>query len=88
MSRPIEEPFPAWRRKIVTASANCAGFVMAMLGFRWRVKGLENYAKGKQLGAVCLTIPPQTEYAAHSLFILSFLVVYSALSFSSQLDIR
>lgn len=43
---------PSWRRKIVTASANCAGFVLLMLGFRIRVKGWENVAKAKQLGAV------------------------------------
>lgn len=43
---------PAWRRKIVTASANCAGFVLLMLGFRIRVKGWKNAAKAEDLGAV------------------------------------
>ena len=43
---------PAWRRNIVTASANCAGFVMLMLGFRLRVRNWENFAKAKELGAV------------------------------------
>ena len=43
---------PAWRRRIVTVSANCAGFVMLMLGFRMRVRGLENHEKAKELGAV------------------------------------
>ena len=50
--RPLEEPMPAWRRRIVTVSANCAGFVMLMLGFRMRVRGLENHKKAKELGAV------------------------------------
>ena len=50
--RPLEEPMPAWRRRIVTVSANCAGFVMLMLGFRVRVRGLENHKKAKELGAV------------------------------------
>ena len=36
----------------MTASANCAGFVMLMLGFRVRVRGWENFAKAKELGAV------------------------------------
>ena len=48
---------PPWRRKIVTASANCAGFVLLMLGYRVRVKGWENVAKAKQLGAVCSATP-------------------------------
>lgn len=43
---------PAWRRNIVTASANCAGFVLLMLGFRLRVRSLGNFAKAKELGAV------------------------------------
>lgn len=43
---------PAWRRKVVTASANCAGFIMVMMGFRMRVRGWENFAKAKELGAV------------------------------------
>ncbi|CAL8471402.1 g10944 [Coccomyxa elongata] len=51
---PLEEPMPPWRRKVVTASANCAGFVLLMLGFRIRVKGWENVAKAKQLGAIGL----------------------------------
>lgn len=50
--RPLEDPMPPWRRKIVTASANCAGFVLLMLGFRIRVKGWQNVANAKQLGAV------------------------------------
>ena len=33
-------------------SANCAGFVMLMLGFRMRARGLENHKKAKELGAV------------------------------------
>ena len=49
---------PAWRRKIVTASANWAGFVMLMLGFRMRVRGWENYTKAKELGAVSSESPP------------------------------
>ena len=43
---------PAWRRKLVTAGANCAGFIMLMLGFRMRVRGRENVAEAKELGAV------------------------------------
>ena len=43
---------PAWRRNLVTAGANCAGFIMLMLGFRMRVRGRENVAKAKELGAV------------------------------------
>ncbi len=45
---------PAWRRNIVTASANCAGFVLMMLGFRLRVRGWENFAKAKELGVVSI----------------------------------
>ena len=53
---------PAWRRRLVTLSANFAGAVMLMLGFRTRVTGYENVAKAKQLGAVqqsssCPAIP-------------------------------
>ena len=36
----------------MTASANCAGFVLLMLGFRVRVRSWENFAKAKELGAV------------------------------------
>ena len=43
---------PAWRRSVVTAGANCAGFILLMLGFRMRVRGRENLAKAKELGAV------------------------------------
>ena len=43
---------PAWRRRLVVASANFAGFVVRMLGFRTFVNGYENVAKAKQLGAV------------------------------------
>lgn len=50
--RPLEEPMPAWRRKVVTTSANCAGFLMLMLGFRMRVRGYENFIEAKKIGAV------------------------------------
>ena len=43
---------PAWRRRQVTLSANFAGLVVIMLGFRTRITGYENNAKAKQLGAV------------------------------------
>ena len=43
---------PPWRRRLVTISANFAGVVVFMLGFRTRISGYENYAKGKELGAV------------------------------------
>jgi hypothetical protein len=63
---------PAWRRRLVTLSANFAGAVMAMLGFRTRISGYENYAKAKQLGAVsgsppCSYVhkaPPTTRHAS------------------------
>ena len=50
---------PAWRRNIVTAGANCAGFVLLMLGFRVRVRGWENFRKAKELGAVSSQCPQQ-----------------------------
>ena len=48
---------PAWRRSLVTDGANCAGFIMLMLGFRMRVRGQENVAKAKELGAVSRSSP-------------------------------
>ena len=53
---------PAWRRSLVTAGANCAGFIMLMLGFRMRVRGQENVAQAKELGAVSPQLPSPTAY--------------------------
>ena len=50
--RSLDEPMPPWRRRLVTISANFAGLVVLMLGFRTRISGYENYARGKELGAV------------------------------------
>ena len=38
----------SWHHHVCTLQ----GVVVAMLGFRTRVRGYENYAKGKELGAV------------------------------------
>ena len=50
--RPLDQPFPPWRRRLVVLGSKCAGAVLLAIGCRVRVKGWDNIEKGRAVGAV------------------------------------
>lgn len=52
LHRPLDQPFPPWRRQLVVLGSKCAGAVLLAIGCRVRVTGWDNVAKGRAAGAV------------------------------------
>ncbi len=51
-TRPLDIPFPPWRRRLVVLGSKCTGAVLLAIGCRVRVTGWENVEKGRAVGAV------------------------------------
>ena len=48
--RPLDEPFPPWRRRVVVLSRHFAGALVYLFGFRIHLKGRDNLRKAYDTG--------------------------------------
>jgi len=50
----LQQPLPAWRRRLVVAGSRFTGGVLLALGYRVRYHGLDNIRRGRELRAIVL----------------------------------